>query len=114
HCPGRSRAGGERGRGCAAFERADSFFQRLPVWIVVARVHESARVSSFHVAFEGRGKMNGRRDGAGCGIDALAGMHGESFNFHVSAERLRIRYPLSIYSTSRLRQGYGGASRTSL
>src|SRR5213592_4476376 len=46
--------------GAAAAERADSFFQRLPVWIIIARVHESARVSSFRVAFEGRGKMNGR------------------------------------------------------
>src|SRR6202011_1461153 len=43
-CTSRSRSGGESGRSFSAFERADSFFQRLPIRIVVASVHESARV----------------------------------------------------------------------
>src|SRR5438105_1930152 len=41
----------------------------------------------------------------------MAGMHGESFNFHVSAETLRIPRGLSIHSTSLAPspKSYGGA-----
>jgi len=51
-------------RRLSRFERADSFFQRLPVRIVVARVHESVRVAAIHIAFKRSGKMNRCRHGA--------------------------------------------------
>ena len=86
-CSGRAGSRSERGRSGATFDRANSFFQLLPIWIVVARVHESARVSAFHVAFESGRKMNRGRDGAGRGINPLAGVNGEGFNFHCRPRR---------------------------
>ena len=78
-----SRACAER-RGCfAAFDRTDTALQRLAIRIVVARVHEPARVTSFHVALKCGGEMNGRGDGSGRRIDCVSGMHGQGFNFHV-------------------------------
>ncbi len=60
NCAGRARAGGKCGRAGTALERADSLLQRLAIRIVVARIHESARVGAFHVALERGGKVNGR------------------------------------------------------
>ena len=86
-CGGGAGAGSERGCTHAAFERADSFFQRLSVGIVVARVHESARISPFEVTFERSGEVDRGRDRAGGGIYFVAGVHGKRFNFHrVSAD----------------------------
>src|SRR5262249_5867983 len=48
----RSSTGSKSCRRGAAFERADPLFQRLTVWIVVARVHEPARVGSFDISLE--------------------------------------------------------------
>src|SRR5262249_59776088 len=56
----RAHSGSERGRAGSAFERRNSFLERLTIWIVVARIHESAGVSSFHVSFEGSREMNRR------------------------------------------------------
>lgn len=47
-----SRPGSERGRPCAALQRADSLFECLAVWIVVARIHEPARVGALGVSLE--------------------------------------------------------------
>ena len=60
NCAGRARARGKRGRAGAALEHADSLLQRLAIRIVVARIHEAARVGAFHVALERGGKVNGR------------------------------------------------------
>jgi hypothetical protein len=63
-------------RGLAAFEQADAALQRLAVRIIVARVHESARVSAFNVALESGGKMNGRCNCPGCRINRVPGVNG--------------------------------------
>ena len=60
NCAGRASAGGKRGRAGAALEHADSLLQSLAIRVIVARIHESARVGAFHVALEGGGKVNGR------------------------------------------------------
>ena len=72
----------ERSRSGTALERRDSLLERLPIGVVVARLHEPARVRAFDVAFESGGEMNGRRDGAGSRIYVVSGMHGQSFDFH--------------------------------
>ena len=51
----RGRPTTKRSSSRAAFKRADSLLQRLTIWIVVARVHEPARVASFDIALERRG-----------------------------------------------------------
>src|SRR6266404_8852735 len=76
----------KRSSPCAAFERADSFLERLTIWIVVARVHEPARVGALYVTLESRGKMNRNRNCAGGGIDCVPGVHGQSFNAHRIAD----------------------------
>ena len=43
---------GERCRSRATLQRADSLLERLAVWIVVARVHEPARIRALGVALE--------------------------------------------------------------
>ena len=63
-------------RSLAAFEQADAALERLTIRIVVARVHESARVRAFNVALEGGGKMNGRRNCPRCRINGVPGVDG--------------------------------------
>src|SRR6266404_5517730 len=72
----------KRSSPCAAFERADSFLERLTIWIVVARVHEPARVGALHVTLESGGEMNRSRNGAGRRIDCVAGVDSQSFYAH--------------------------------
>ena len=62
--------------GLAAFEHADSALQRLAVWIVVARVHESARISAFNVALESGGEINRRSNCSRCRINRVPGVDG--------------------------------------
>jgi len=60
---GRSAA---KGRGCfAAFDRAYSAFERLAVRIVIARVHEPARITALDITLECGGQMDRRGDRAG-------------------------------------------------
>src|ERR1041385_4484977 len=68
--------------GRAAFQRADSLLQRLTIWVVVARVHEPARVGALHVALKSGGEMNRSRNCAGGGIDCVAGVDSQSFYTH--------------------------------
>ena len=72
---GCSRSGAEcRGRG-TAFQRAYPALQCLPVGIVVARVHEPARVRSVYVAFERRGQINRGGDCSGRRVNAVPGVN---------------------------------------
>ena len=66
----------ERGRHRPAFERADPALQGLAVGIVVARVHEPARVGAFDVALEGGGKVNWGGDCPGCRVNAVSSVNG--------------------------------------
>ena len=50
----RSRPGSESGRCGAAFQCANTVFECLAVWIVVARVHEPAGVRALGVSLERR------------------------------------------------------------
>src|SRR5712692_6903385 len=79
---GGASSGSKCRRAGAALERRDSLFECLAIWVVVARVHEPAGVGSFNVALESGGEMNRRGDGAGGRVYVVAGMHGQSFDFH--------------------------------
>src|SRR5215468_11230277 len=83
-------AGGEgRGR-FAAFEDCHTALQRLPIRIVVARVHEPARVRALDVAFERGGKINGGGDCPGCRIYRVPRVNGYGFDFHLCCIEPRI------------------------
>ena len=73
---GRACAGGERGSGHAALERADAAFQGVAVGIIVARVHETARVRAFDVALECCGKVNWGSNSSGGRINGMSGVNG--------------------------------------
>ena len=73
-----------RGR-CASFQRSHSLFERPAIGVVVARVHESARVGPFDVALECGGQMDRRGHRACSGINRVTGVHRESLNFHLGA-----------------------------
>src|SRR5262249_61205614 len=64
----RGHAGSEGGGRGAPFSRANAHLERIAVRIVVASVHEAARVGYFKVAFE-RGREEDRGgDGGGCRV----------------------------------------------
>jgi len=65
----------------------------LPVWIIISRVHEAARITAFHIALERGRKMDGCRNSAGCGINRVAGVNGQSFNSHL---QMRLRFPVRM------------------
>ena len=79
---GDGESGGEAERLLAAFERGEAFFQRVAVGIVLARVAEAARIFAVGAAFEGGGKVDGRGDRAGGGVDMAARVDGPGLNFH--------------------------------
>ena len=66
----------ERGRNCTAFECADPALQGFPIGIVVARVHETARVRAIDVALERCGKVNWGGDCPGCRVNVMPGVNG--------------------------------------
>src|SRR4029077_4173670 len=67
----------------AAFEHAHAAFKRFPIWIVVTRVHESARVRAFDVALKRGGQINGRGHRPGCRIHLVSCVNGYGFDFHL-------------------------------
>src|SRR5260370_33935886 len=74
HCCGRASA---KSRRClTAFEHADSTFQRLTIWIVIARVHKTARISALDISLEGGGEVDRCRNRSGGGVDHMSGMDG--------------------------------------
>src|SRR6266487_5745255 len=78
-CPG---SGSKGGRAGTAFKRADSLLEGLAIWIVVARIHEPARIGAFDVPLESGREMDRSRNGAGGGIDCVAGVDSQSFYAH--------------------------------
>src|SRR4249919_3701528 len=51
--------------------------ERGVIRIVIARVHEPARISAFDIAFEGGGKMDRRGDRTGGRVDRVTRVDGE-------------------------------------
>ena len=74
HCC--SGSGGKGGCNCSAFESADPALQGFPIGIVVARVHETARVRAIDVALECCGKVNWGGDCPGCRVNVVPGVNG--------------------------------------
>ncbi len=79
---GGAASGSKSRRGRSAFQRADTLFKRLAIGIVVARIHEPARISAIDVALERGGKINRRGDRPSRRIDGMACVDRHSFNFH--------------------------------
>jgi len=73
---GRCCSGGECGSGRAALKSADAAFQSVAVGIIVARVHEAARVRAFDVTLERRGKINRGSNCSGGRINGMSGVNG--------------------------------------
>ena len=73
--------------------------KRLPIWIVVARVHEPARVSALDVALERGGQMNRSGHRPGCRIHLVSCVNGYSFDFHLRT--LQVQTRLSIFGVLR-------------
>lgn len=68
----------------ATLEIGEAFFQGLAIGIILAAVFEAERIGGRGRALEGGGEMNGRRDGAGGGIDAASRMDRASLEVELS------------------------------
>src|ERR1035441_8382919 len=72
----------------------EALFQRAAVRIVLARVAVPQGIVALGTAFEGGGKMDGRRHGPGGGVDMAARMDGPGLDLHhCSVYRQRAREP---------------------
>src|SRR3989449_10713236 len=78
----RGRGRRERGGRFASLERGETFLERVPVRVRVARVEEAPRVGAVGLALEGRRRMNGGSHGARGRIHTAPGMNGEWLEAH--------------------------------
>src|SRR5438874_5217755 len=62
-------------RGGSVLERAHPVLQRFSIWVIVARVHEPAGISSLDIALKRGREMNRRRDCTGCRVNLMPGMN---------------------------------------
>lgn len=70
--------------GDSAFERAHPVLQRFAIRVIVARVHEPARISSFDIALKRGREVNWCRDCAGCGVNLVSGMNRHCFHVNLA------------------------------